>query len=397
MRLASISDIHLGFGHGRANDGDAWEAAVSATFARAVDRIIALAPDLVVVGGDVFHHAKPSNNAILAAIAGFGRIAAALPSTPVVISAGNHDLSNVVTNACILRALEPLGVHIADRQAMRFYFADRDLSVLAVPDAPGVNRPSIVPDSRARRNVLVLHGEVAGMRLKGDRKADLEISHDEIAPARWDAVALGHYHCYTELAPNMWYAGSVDYTSSNPWSEISTPKGFVVRDIDAGTHEFIPVEPTRRYVDLPAIDATHLGAEDVDAAIAAAVDSAEIDDAVVRLKIYGITREVSHDLDLRQIKEFKKRALLFHLVEERPDRISADSRALLEAMNATPEPVSTPRERVTIAQRVDRHLETCELAPDVDRDRFRALGQHYMAQTDDSESPAAAATEAAAA
>ena len=52
---------------------------------------IELAPELVLVAGDVFHTIRPSNAAIADAFRQFARLAAALPDSAIVVIAGNHD------------------------------------------------------------------------------------------------------------------------------------------------------------------------------------------------------------------------------------------------------------------------------------------------------------------
>ena len=108
MRLVHLSDLHLGFRqyHRQTPAGmNQREADVAATFSRAVDQIITLAPELVVIGGDVFHTVRPANTAILHAVREFGRLHAALPETVVVIAAGNHDMPRSTESSGILRLL----------------------------------------------------------------------------------------------------------------------------------------------------------------------------------------------------------------------------------------------------------------------------------------------------
>src|SRR5690606_18732770 len=96
-----------------------------------------LAPDVILVGGDVFHTVRPTNTSILHAFHQFSRLVQALPDTEIVIVAGNHDMPRSTETICILRLFAaPLGIHVADREARRLRFDDLDLSVLAVPDLP---------------------------------------------------------------------------------------------------------------------------------------------------------------------------------------------------------------------------------------------------------------------
>ena len=106
MRLVHLSDLHLGFRQYQRltpTGVNQREADVSRSFRRAVERTIELAPDLVVIGGDVFHTVRPSNPAILDAFRQFTRLRQALPGSDVVMVAGNHDAPKTSETGCILR------------------------------------------------------------------------------------------------------------------------------------------------------------------------------------------------------------------------------------------------------------------------------------------------------
>lgn len=376
MRLVHFADVHLGF---RQYDRLAprgqnqRELDVERTFAAAIDRTIALAPDLVIVAGDVVHVPRPSNNAIVAMLAGFTRLTRALPGAAVIVASGNHDLSKAIADVSILQLLEPLGIHVAHREAMRFFVADRELSVLAVPDAPGLIRPALTPDPRARFNVLCVHGEVQGVTQGGaaHRTSVTEILRDELGAEAWDYCGFGHYHQFEQLAPNACYSGSLDYTSSNPWAEISTPKGIVERDLETGAQTFHAITVARRFVDLPAIDADGVGATDVDAKIAESVASYEagIDDAVVRLVVRGISREVRRALDLKAFRAMQRRTLHFNL----------DLRTVAAEESALSQAVRNPR--VSLRELLIGKLETRTTPGDVDRAALKTLALDYLDRT----------------
>jgi DNA repair exonuclease SbcCD nuclease subunit len=89
--------------------------------------------------------------------------------------------------------------------------------VLAVADSQ-YPRPKLVPTSARRWNVLLLHGEVEGMLgpfSTTHEMATQEIPQEDLNTSRWDYIALGHYHVYRRMAPNQFYSGSLDYTSTN--------------------------------------------------------------------------------------------------------------------------------------------------------------------------------------
>ena len=336
MRLVHISDLHLGYRqYQRLTPGgvNQREADVAATFRLAIDRIIALAPDVIVIAGDVFHSVRPSNQAILHAFLQFGRLRHALPDTDVVLVAGNHDTPRSAETGGILQLFGQLGIEIVDREPRRISIGARGLSVLAVPDVPGMTRPSFVPDSTARYNVLVVHGEVQGVLPATSAvvdRASVEITPEELSASRWDYVALGHYHVYREVAPNAYYSGSIDYTSANPWGELYEErvagligKGFVERDLDSGHQTFHPLPPARPLVDLPPISATGMTPAEVDERIRSTVDRCDggIDEKIVRLTVRDLPRHVARELDHKTIREYKRAALNFHLDLRRPEAL----------------------------------------------------------------------------
>jgi exonuclease SbcD len=146
MRLVHLSDLHLGFRqyHRQTPAGiNQREADVALVFAKVIDRIIALAPDLVLIAGDVFHTVRPPNPAILQAFTQLSRLRAALPDAIVVMVAGNHDVPRSTETGCILRLFAPMGVHVVDAEPRRLSFPERGLSVLAVRTFPAFARRSI--------------------------------------------------------------------------------------------------------------------------------------------------------------------------------------------------------------------------------------------------------------
>ncbi|HYD54587.1 MAG TPA: DNA repair exonuclease [Gemmatimonadaceae bacterium] len=392
MRLVHLSDLHLGFRqyYRLTPTGiNQREADVARTFQRAVDRVVELRPNLVVIGGDVFHTVRPTNSAILHAFTQFARLTRELPETIVVMVAGNHDTPRAAETGCILRLFRPLGIHVVDGTPQRLAFPERSLSVLAVPDVPGAQRPALTADPAARHNVLLLHGEVEGMlpaHLADADRAELEIPLEELGAAQWSYVALGHFHVHREIAPNAWYSGSIDYTSANPWGELveerqaSLPgKGIVEHDLETGAHTFHPIAPARPLVDLPRIDAQGLSAPELDAAIAAAVERCPggVEDKIVRLVVRDVPRHVARELDHRALREVKRRALHFHLDLRRPEPTRRAGQG-------------SPGRRPSLADVVREKLQTRTLTSDLDRERLVELGLGYLREAEQAEQAAAA-------
>lgn len=382
MRIVHTADLHLGFrqfDRFAKNGMNQREADVAQTFTALVDRIIALAPEVVLIAGDVFHTVRPTNSTVVFALEEFGRLQRALPATVVIMIAGNHDTPKTAETGSILKAFEHLGIVVVDRDARRLNFPALELSVLAVPES-GTERPALDPDPAYRYNVLLLHGEVQGMMTGAAKHLRMphEITHEAMGLDRWDYIALGHYHVYKEIAPNAFYSGSIDYTSTDPWGELveqdaaTLPgKGFAVRDLETGEQTFYPLPASRPYVELPSIDCAGLHPPQIDALISAAVhDCACFDRSVSRIVIRNITRLVARELNAKALRDYRSRALNFGLALRGPEPkrlapLSAGRRG-------------QPIDMMIRSMLVDRFPE----ANEADRAQLLALADKYLAEVE---------------
>ncbi len=379
MRIAHLADLHLGFRqfHRLTPAGlNQREADVANTFRRAIDQVIELRPDLVVIAGDVFHSVRPNNPAIIHAFHQFARLTRELPQAIVVMVAGNHDRPRATETGCILRLFSPLGIYVVDEEPRRLLFPEHDLAILAVPDQT-TRLPALTCEPGVRHNVLVLHGEVEGVlpaHIAAADRAGLEITREEIDAPQWSYVALGHYHVHREIAPNAWYSGSLDYTSSNPWGEmyeqrqLGVPgKGFIEYDLETAKLRFHPLEPSRKLVDLPAIQARGMSAAELDTAIRERVESCDggIEDRVVRLVARDVPRHVARELDHKAIREYKRRALQFQFDPRRPDPVRYSASG-------------APGRRPTLRETLQEYLAKRILDSGIDRDALIGLGVHYL-------------------
>src|SRR5688500_3379899 len=154
MRVVHLSDIHLGFRQYQRltpSGINQREADVARTFQRAIDQIIALRPDLVLVAGDVFHTSRPSNGAILHAFRQFRRLRSGLPRWVVVMVAGEEATPRATESGSIVGLFDQIGIHVAASEPRRSAIPEHDASVLAVPDGPV---PEVSSDPTKRHNFL---------------------------------------------------------------------------------------------------------------------------------------------------------------------------------------------------------------------------------------------------
>jgi DNA repair exonuclease SbcCD nuclease subunit len=397
MKLVHTSDLHLGYrAYHRTNPQgiNIREADVARAFRDTLDRVAEVAPDLLIVAGDVFHTVRPSNTAIADAFRQFVRFRAKSEGTQVVIVAGNHDSPKAAETGSILRLFGEIeGVHVAHREARRLKFSELGASVLCLPHAElhTTEQPAIEPEPDVDHNILVAHAEVEDPRLKllvdfGAAK----LPGDAIDATMWSYVGLGHYHLRSKLAANMYYAGAIERTSLNiwaeadnarvekedPWKEAAWGKGFIEYDLDEKRAEFHALENLRPVLDLEPILNGEVSPKELDQAIESTLAAVpgEIDDKVVRLRIFNLPRDVYRELDHRKIREYRTQALHFHLQTWPPQVIRrAGSGA--------------PGRRLTLREELEaflRHSWKPE-SKKVDRDSLIELGLRYLQQAEETE------------
>jgi exonuclease SbcD len=383
MRLVHLSDLHLGYRQYQRltpTGINQREADVARTFAAAVGQTIALRPDVVLLAGDVFHAARPSNAAILFAFRQFARLKAELPNAAIVLIAGDHDTPRTTETGSILGLFEQLGVHVAAAEARRIAFPELDLAILAVPGVPGA-RPELVPDETFAHNVLLIHADVDDVvpRYVAEMdRASVRLSRAELATSRWSYVALGHYHVHQRVTENAYYSGSIDYTSLDVWGDKSAEedtglrgKSFIEYDLAKRTMRRHELPSSREFVRLRDIPAHGKSVAEIDADIRKAVEKHKggIDDRIVRLVLNDIPRHVARELDHKALREYKRRALHFNLITRRPEALRVVAQG-------------APGRRPSVSDVVREELRTRELPAELDRERLVELGLKYLADAE---------------
>lgn len=381
MKIAHLADLHLGYrAYHRVNarGGNVRESDVADAFRQAVNRMVELRPDLVLVAGDVFHTVRPSNTAIADAFRQFSLLADRLPDVPIVMIAGNHDSPRSADTGNILNLFREIdGVRVVCDECRTIRLPEIDTSILCLPHvslSTGEEVP-MEPDEGSKHNVLMLHATIAGEGADQKLRYISEyggavIPEGKIDPTQWDYVALGHYHLCQDLAPNMWYPGGLERTSANIWFE-RDEKGFLVFSTRSGRAEFEPVS-TRPMIDLPRIEAGGLGAEELDETIRSAVESIPdgLQQKIVRLVIYDAPRAVVRELNHKRIREWKAEAVHFHLDARPPE-------ARRRLGNNAPVRRQTLQEQVASYLRKDWKLRD----PKLDQEQLVEMGVGYVERT----------------
>jgi exonuclease SbcD len=371
MKLVHIADPHLGYrAYNRINQAgvNAREADVFAAFREAMDGAVKLDPDLVIIAGDLFHVVRPSNLTIQHAFREFASFRMK-SAAPVVIIGGNHDSPRSADAGCILDLLSNIpDIHVAHSEYVQVELKNLDMSVFCLCHRalPHLSSLRIEPDPASRYNALLVHGTVEGVvRHAYDM---FEISRSQVISDAWDYIGFGHYHVFQELAPNAYYPGSLEYTSTSIWSESEHPKGFIEYDLDERKLVKFHQVKTRDVIDLRPIDASEFTAAEINQMIERrmlGIDGGH-NNKIVRLVIENLQRSVQTDLDFAMIRKFRAEALHFEL-QLRPPKASS--------RRSEGERIGPTR---TLEEEWDEFARARELTPGVDRERFVALGRRYL-------------------
>ncbi len=310
MIVAHLSDLHLGFrAYGHTERGvDVRERDVAVAWERAVQELVRLAPQVVVVAGDVFDRPDPPAGALVTLARGLELLRSSLPQTPVLMVAGPRDTPRRPGDPGALAVLDTFPNVEAAAGLPRSILLERlDLHASLVPYRAAVREPALTPepDPRARWNLLVLHAREGGPEEGGVF----------VDPADWDYVALGGEHRRRRVSGRIQYSGSLERAALDPWDEAADEKGFLTVDLERGETTFHPI-PGRAVVALAPV---RVGPGDPDR-LRRRVDEVTrevpggIAGKIVRLRLEGVDPEDLLCLQGEQLHSLRQRAL--HLAVE---------------------------------------------------------------------------------
>ena len=308
MILVHLSDLHLGHrGFAGTREGrEARDRDVEAAFQRALEAVVGVAPDVVVLSGDLFDNPEPPAASSLALVRGLGALRESLPRAPILAVAGPRDTPTDPRSPGPMSILGTIpGVYVATDEARSVFLADLSLHAVLLPHRALVGPQPTVPepDGRARWKVLVAH---ASLR---------DGLGPWVDPSRWSYVALGHEHTHRIVAPRVAFAGSLERVGVDPWVEAAEDKGFLTVDLVRGRSE-LKVVPGRAVVDLAPIRMAAADPESVARKVREVTNEVPggIDGKIVRLTLEGAIRGDLASLPPRLLASLRERSL--HLCVE---------------------------------------------------------------------------------
>src|SRR3990172_5846100 len=316
------SDLHLGdaqYGlEARRQDFDN-------SFPELVDKTIELKPAFMIIAGDLFHQARPSNTTLENAIRNFKRLRDA--GIPVLTVDGSHDSAPNMITGTILIPLDSAGLiyHLPRHEGACWIktdccyvygvpnFRSRRKTEEALPQFLAENTPA---HDKSVVNIFVLHGLID---LPGVKPPYIEAEiPPDLIPEGFSYYAAGHVHeKYMAKFKSglLIYSGCVETVS---YGEAKNTKGFYHVEVSAKgevSTNYVELEAPRKFIVLEQ-EFSGMNSAKITELTVQAVKGADEEGAVIIPVLKGVLpAEASRgEVDVAKIRSAAAKALLVHPV-----------------------------------------------------------------------------------
>jgi exonuclease SbcD len=294
----------------------------NAAFRELVDKTIELKPDFMIIAGDVFQQARPSNTTLENAITNFRRLRDA--GIPVLAVDGSHDSAPNVITGTILNPLDSAGLVYYLPRHEGSSWRNKSCYVYGIPNfrTPRKtdeqlpvfleqNKPT--PDPSIF-NILVFH---MALDIPSIKPPQMEAeARPEILPDGFNYYAGGHVHKPYKFPFKdglLVYSGCTETVS---YEDAETEKGFYHVEVDEkGVPKLhrVKLETPRRFI---VLDRDYSGSTPtkITQAVVQLVKETDEAEAVIVPIVRGVlpAEAVRGEIDLAKIRGAAEKALLVH-------------------------------------------------------------------------------------
>jgi len=322
FNFVHAADLHLGYSQ---YGLDARRKDFDRAFQELVDKTVELKPDFMIIAGDLFHHAHPSNVTLENAIRNFSRLRKA--GIPVLTVDGSHDSAPNAVTGTILYPLDSAGLiyHLPRHEGACWRkegccyvygvpnFRTRRKTEELLPAFMEQNKPT--PDPTLF-SIFVLH---MALDISSLTPPYMEAeAPPELIPEGFNYYAAGHVHKpYRDKFKTgmLVYSGSTETVSYN---EAKNDKGFYYVEVDekgTASPQFMRLESSRKFVVLEQ-DFTGVTPSKITELAVQLVKGADEEGAIIVPVLRGVLpAEASRaEVDVSQLKSAAENALLVHPV-----------------------------------------------------------------------------------
>ena len=313
------ADLHLGYSQ---YNLDVRRRDFNNAFGELVDKTIKLKPDFMIIAGDIFEHARPSNSTLESAIANFRRLKDA--GIPVLTVDGSHDSAPNLITSTILNPLDSAGlIHYLPRHDGAFW-KNENCYVYGIPnfrtsrktmeELPAFLKKNKPTPDPLLFNILVFHMALDIPAIKPP-KMEAEAKPENL-PKGFNYYAGGHIHKPYKSNFNkgiLVYSGGTETASYN---EAQIQKGFYhvkVNKNGKAQIERINLETPRKFVVLEQTF-TNMTTQKITDAVEQNVKNNDQPNSIIVPVIKGVLpKEATRgEIDLSRIRNSAEKALLVH-------------------------------------------------------------------------------------
>lgn len=243
MRFIHTADIHLGAVPDKGYPwSDARKKEITDTFSELIGVCRREKPDLLLIAGDLFHR-QP----LVRELKEVDALFASIPSTRVVIIAGNHDFISGVSNYNGFEWSHNV-TFFEGEEVGSIYFEDINTEVYGLSFCHrNIREPLLAgvrPVDPGHVNILLAHGGEPG---------NLPMNFAELTKAGFDYIALGHIHIPGAVAPAIRYPGDLEPLDKNDVGE----RGYIYGEISSElTLTFVPFSKRQYFKPVLEVDGT---------------------------------------------------------------------------------------------------------------------------------------------
>jgi len=313
------ADLHLGYAQ---YNLDVRREDFNAAFQELVDKTIELKPDFMIIAGDIFQQARPSNMTLENAITNFRRMRDA--GIPVLAVDGSHDSAPNVITGTILNPLDSAGLIYYLPRHEGSSWRNESCYVYGIPnfrtprkteeELPAFleqNKPA--PDPSVF-NILVFHMALDILSIKPPQmEAEAK---PEILPDGFNYYAGGHVHKpykFPFKGGLLVYSGCTETVS---YEDAETDKGLYHVEVnEKGVPKLhrVKLETPRRFIVLDR-DFTGLTPTKITEAVVQLVKEADEAEAVIVPIVRGVLPAEAGrgEIDLAKIRSAAEKALIVH-------------------------------------------------------------------------------------
>ena len=320
-----VADLHLGYEqYNLAVRRDDFDRA----FREVVDKTIGLKPNFMIVAGDIFHQARPSNVTLENAVRSFARLRDA--GIPVLAVDGSHDAAPNVLTGTILNPLDSAGLIYYLPRHQGACWSNEDCYVYGVPNFRSrfrteaqlpefykVNDPQPKPDAFS---VFVFHMALDVPEIVKGLSSFIAEASPDFVPNGFDYYAGGHIHTPWQFPfkkAMLVYSGSTETVSSE---DAMTEKGFFhveVQRKDDFNVSRIKLESPRRF---KILEKNYSGQipQKISELAAEVVKEADEPGAIIVPVLKGTLPVESsrRQIDIARIRGAAEKALLVHVLND---------------------------------------------------------------------------------